>query len=329
MLSSRHHSALSLPQARRTGRDGGSGAPGTLINPQALMAIKNLELRARTVVEGFWHGLHRSPYHGFSVEFTEYRQYSPGDDPRYLDWRLYARSDRYYIKKFEDETNLRCHLLVDNSRSMTFGSLAYTKAEYANTLAATLAYFLYLQGDAVGLLTFDQYIRAYLPARHRPGHLRHVMLKLEQPAAGAATDLAAPLQRILRAVKRRAALVLISDLLAPIQGLEKDLTALTACGHEVLLFHVLDPAELQFPFEKAVMFDDAETGRRVFIDPARVRQDYLKRLEDHNRMVQSACARLGIAYRRFSTDRPLELALFDFLRERMQRGRRNRQLRGK
>src|SRR6266545_5451785 len=137
------------------------------ISPKALMAIRNLELRARVVVEGFWTGLHPSPYHGVSVEFTEYRQYSPGDDPRYLDWRLYARTDRYFIKKFEDETNLRCHLLVDNSRSMTYGSLAWTKAQYANTLAATLAYFLYRQGDAVGLLTFDERIREYLPARHR------------------------------------------------------------------------------------------------------------------------------------------------------------------
>src|SRR2546422_225611 len=125
----------------------GTGA-SSFIDPQVLMTIKNLELRARVVVEGFWHGLHRSPYHGFSVEFTEYRPYTPGDDPRYLDWQLLARTDRYYIKKFEDETNLRCHLLVDNSRSMTYGSRGYTKEAYANTLAATLAYFLAHQGDA-------------------------------------------------------------------------------------------------------------------------------------------------------------------------------------
>src|SRR6059036_479723 len=180
------------------------------------MAIKNLELRARIVVEGFWKGIHRSPYHGFSVEFSEYRQYSPGDDPRYLDWRLYARSDRYYIKKFEDETNLRCHFLVDNSRSMGYGSLPYTKAQYANTLAGTLAYFLYLQGDGVGLLTFDEQIRDYLPARHRTGHLRHLMLALEKPAAGQATNLAAPLKRIVEIVRKRGLLVLLSDFLAPI-----------------------------------------------------------------------------------------------------------------
>jgi len=292
----------------------------SLISPQALMSIKNLELRARVVVEGFWHGLHRSPYHGFSVEFSEYRQYSPGDDPRYLDWRLYARTDRYYIRKFEDETNLRCHLLVDNSRSMTYGTLGYTKAQYANTLAATLAYFLYLQGDAVGLLTFDEQIRAFLPARHRPGHLRHLMLKLEEPPAGAATDLDAPLQHIVEIVKKRALMILISDLLAPTETLEKKLSALVACGHDVMLFHILDPSELTFGFGKALMFHDVETGKRLFIDPATARKDYLKKLNAHNATVRSTCQRLGIAYRRFGTERPLELALFDFLRERMQSG---------
>jgi len=177
---------------------------GSLISPKALMSIRNLELRARVVVEGFWNGLHRSPYHGFSVEFSEYRQYAEGDDPRYVDWRVFARSDRYFIKKFEDETNLRCYLLADNSRSMGFSSLSYTKAEYAATLAATLAYFLYLQGDAVGLLTFDEQIREYLPARHRTGHLRHLMLALEQPAVGRATDLTSPLKRIIEVVRNAA-----------------------------------------------------------------------------------------------------------------------------
>ena len=136
------------------------------IDAQTLMSIRSLELRARAVVEGFWSGMHRSPYHGFSVEFTEYRQYTPGDDPRYLDWRVYARSDRYVIKKYEDETNLRCHLLVDQSRSMNYGSRGHTKSAYAATLAATLGYFLHLQGDATGLLTFDDQVRDYLPARH-------------------------------------------------------------------------------------------------------------------------------------------------------------------
>ncbi|MDB6067513.1 MAG: hypothetical protein JWR26_3721 [Pedosphaera sp.] len=306
----------------RAGQKGNAAKGRSLIDPQTLMSIKSLEFRARVVVEGFWHGLHRSPYHGFSVEFSEYRQYSPGDDTRYIDWRLYARSDRHYIKKFEDETNLRCHLVVDQSRSMTYGSVGYTKSQYANTLAATLAYFLNLQGDAVGLLTFDDQIRGYLPARNRPGHLRQLMLNLEEPATGPSTDLAVPLHRIARTVKKRALLVMISDLLGPIGTLEKDLTALTACGHEVMLFHLLDPAELTFKFDKPITFQDVESGRRLFVDPGAARKDYLKQLGDHNATIQSACQRLGIGYSRLATDRPLELALFDFLRERMGRGKR-------
>src|SRR5678815_3911420 len=189
----------------------------TFLDPAALMAIRNLELRARTVVEGFWNGIHRSPYHGFSVEFTEYRPYTAGDDLRYLDWRVFARSDRYFIKKFEDETNLRCHLLADNSRSMAFGSLGFSKASYAATLAATIGYFLYLQGDAVGLLTFDETIREYLPARHRSGHLRQIMLGLERPPGGQTTDFAAPLKQMVEIVRKRGLMVILSDFFAPME----------------------------------------------------------------------------------------------------------------
>jgi len=297
------------------------GHSSKLISPAALMAIKNLELRARIVVEGFWHGLHRSPYHGFSVEFTEYRQYSPGDDPRYLDWRLFARSDRHYIKKFEDETNLRCYLLVDQSRSMDYGSLGWTKSQYANTLAATLAYFLHQQGDAVGLLTFDEQIRDHLPARNRIGHLRRLMLQLEQATAGSATDLVAPLKRIIEIVRKRSLMVFISDFLAPIEALERNLTALAASGHEVILLQVLDPAEIAFTFDRAVMFRDVESGRDLFIDPVTARTEYLQRLNSHNEAVRATCQRLGVGYRSLDTHRALELAMFDFLRERQQRGK--------
>jgi len=285
------------------------------------MAIKNLELRARTVVEGFWHGLHRSPYHGFSVEFTEYRPYTPGDDPRYLDWQLLARTDRYFIKKFEDETNLRCYLLVDNSRSMTYGSRGFTKTDYANTLAATLAYFLAHQGDAVGLLTFDETIREYLPARSRHGHLRHLMLALEKPAGGRSTDLTAPLKRIVEIVRRRGLMVLISDLLAPIEALEANLSLLTASRHEVILFHLLDPAEVNFDFENASLFHDVETDSELYIEPAFARREYQRKLDAHMAAVRAICQRLGITHRQLVTDQPLELALFDFLRARMQRGK--------
>ncbi len=293
----------------------------TFLDPAALMSIRNLELRARTVVEGFWHGLHRSPYHGFSVEFTEYRPYTPGDDPRYLDWRLVARTDRYFIKKFEDETNLRAHLLVDNSRSMTFGSRGYAKADYARTLAATLAWFLAHQGDATGLLTFDECIREYLPARHRPGHLRHLMLALEKPASGAATDLAAPLRRVAELVRKRGLIVLISDLLAPVASLEAPLAMLAAARHEVIVFQVLDPAELAFDFAAAARFQDMESGRDLFIEPTLARHDYQRRLGEHLATVRAICQRLGISHVQLPTEQPLEMALFDFLKMRAERGK--------
>jgi len=296
-----------------------SGLKSSLIDPKTLMSIRNLELRARVVVEGFWNGIHRSPYHGFSAEFTEYRQYTPDDDPRYLDWKVFARSDRFFVKKFEDETNLRCYLLSDQSRSMSYGSLGYTKAQYASTLAATLAYFLYLQGDAVGLLTFDEQIREYLPARHRTGHLRHLMLALEKPASGQATDLEAPLKHIVQAVRKRGLIVLLSDFLSPLERFEQNLSALAACRHEVLVVQVLDPAELTFEFKQPAMFQDVESGRIFFIDPGAARKEYLRKLEAHQASLRASCLRLGVSWQTLSTARPLELVLFDFLRQRMQR----------
>jgi uncharacterized protein (DUF58 family) len=265
----------------------------TPLDPQTLMRIRHLELRARAVVEGFWHGLHRSPYHGFSVEFTEYRQYVVGDDPRYIDWRLLARTDRYYIKKFEDETNLRCHLLVDISRSMRYGSLAYTKAQYAATLAATLAYFLHQQGDAVGLFTFDDQVREYLPARNRPGHLRSLMLALEKGGPGKSTDLIAPLQRAASLLRKRGAVVLLSDFLAPLESVERSLGMLTATGHEVMLFQLLDPHELTFPFESPARFRDEESGRELFLEPGVARPEYQRRLREHMDALRGLAERRG------------------------------------
>lgn len=294
------------------------------VDPKALMAIRNLELRARVVVEGFWNGLHRSPYHGFSVEFTEYRQYSPGDDTRYLDWRLYARSDRYYLKKFEDETNLRCHLLVDQSRSMSYGSRGYSKLDYARTLAATLAWFLNEQGDAVGLFTFAERVRDYLPARHRRGHLRQLMLALEKESAGTATNLGEPLRRVAELARKRGLIVLISDLLAPMDDLERSLGRLTAAGHELVVFQVLDQNEITFDFQSAMLFQDVETGKEIYLDPAAVRSEYQRRFQGHSEGVEAICRKLGFAFHRLSTGLPLDLALHDFLRSRSRRGQRVR-----
>lgn len=291
--------------------------PPSFIDPVALMQIRSLELRARAVVEGFFAGLHRSPYHGFSVEFSEYRQYVSGDDPRYLDWRLVARSDRYYVKRFEDETNLRTHLLLDTSRSMTFGSLPYTKADYAKTLAATLGYFLNTQRDAVGLVRFDERIEEFIPARYRTGHLRRILLALEKPAEGRSTDLAHPLDQVAEQVRRRGMLVLLSDLLAPLDDLDTRLSYFRARGHEVVLFQILDPAELTLDFDEPTLFHDVESGREVYVDPAAARERYVARLTRHLAAVQSTCDKLGIDAFRLRTDLPLESALGEFLRSRV------------
>ncbi len=295
----------------------GGGRPREYIDPATLMRIKSLELRAKTVVEGFWTGMHRSPYHGFSVEFTEYRQYSVGDDLRYLDWKLFARSDRYYVKRFEDETNLRCHVLLDTSRSMGYGSGSFSKVDYAKTLAASLAYFLSTQRDAVGLMTFDEEIDEVIPARYRSGHLRRLLLALEKPVAGTATDLSLPLDRIAEQVSKRGMLILISDLLAPIDELETKLGYLRARGHEVVVFQILDPAELNFDFDAPALFQDVESGREVYVDPDVSRATYQRKLQQHLDAIQTSCDKLAISYHRFATDYPLEAAMSEFLRGRM------------
>jgi len=290
-------------------------------DPKALMAIRNLELRARVVVEGFWNGMHRSPYHGFSSEFTEYRQYSPGDDTRYLDWRLYARSDRHFLKRFEDETNLRCHLLVDQSPSMSYASLAYSKADYVRTLAATLAWFLHGQGDAVGLVSFDERVRDYLPPRHRHGHLRQLMLALERGSEGRVTNLGEPLRRVAELARKRGLMVLLSDLLTPLDELESGLARLTAAGHEVVLLQTLDPNELAFDFSRPMLFQDLESHQDVYVDPGAARGEYQRRLADHCRRAEAICQKLGAAYHRIITDQPLEKALAHFLRGRRRRNK--------
>jgi uncharacterized protein (DUF58 family) len=295
---------------------------GSLIAPQTLMRIKSLQMRARVAVQGFIKGIHRSPYHGFSVEFSEYREYSPGDDPRFLDWRLYARSDRYYVKRFEDETNLRCHIVLDTSRSMGYRSGAYTKIDYARTAAATIAYFLSLQRDAVGLFTFEDRITDYLPPRHRPGQIRRLMAMLEREPEGRATDLAEPLEQIAAMVRRRGLIILVSDLLAPIDLLKVRLGYLRSRGHEVIVLRVLDPAEVEFRFTTPGMFLDLESGREVYIDPGTARDEYLRRFSAHRSEIERSCADLGIEHVLITSDRPLELVLFDLLSARMRQMRR-------
>jgi uncharacterized protein (DUF58 family) len=283
------------------------------IDAAAIMRIKDLQLRARVVVEGFFNGLHRSPFHGFSAEFSEYRQYSPGDDTRFVDWRLFARSDRYYIKRFEDETNRRCYLLVDLSRSMAYGSQEDTKSDYARTLAATLAYYLNLQRDCVGLLTYDEQIREFLPARYRTGHLRSILSLLDQAEQGSSTNIVLALEQIASLVKKRGLIVIISDFLTPVDQLRRPLSYLRSRGHEVMALRILDPAEVDFQFSEAAVFRDLESRRPMYVDPYVARTSYLERFEQHRQMLRDVCIGLGIDLTQILTNEPFERALYHWL----------------
>lgn len=290
------------------------------IDPATLLRIRSLELRAKSIVEGFRSGLNRSPWHGFSVEFSEYREYCSGDDLRYLDWKLYARSDRLYIKQFQDETNLCCQILLDMSRSMAFGSTGYSKADYARTLTATFGYFLMQQRDSVGLIRFSSHIESRLPARHRVGQLRRFLAALEPPPAGEETHLQKPLRELAEQLRRRGLVVLISDFLTNTATLKSDLALLKAAGHDVLVFHLVDPGEESLSFTETTVLIDAETGQKIAVDPATAGERYRERFAEHTRTVKVACEQLGIDYRYLKTSEPFETAFAEFLRQRMQQG---------
>jgi len=292
-------------------------------DPSALMRIKNLQLRARAVVEGFYTGLHRSPYHGFSVEFSEYRPYTAGDDPRGLDWKLYARTDRYYIKRFEDETNRHIYLVVDRSRSMGFGSIAYDKGQYAVTLAATLAYFFSLQRDSIGLLTFDESLGDFIPAKQRPGHFRQLMVALSRPLAGKDTNLDSPLQQIAQLISKRGLVILISDLLAPIETLRSNIGLLRSRGHEVMILRTIDPGELSLSITEVTTVVDMETGREMYLDPAEAAQEYSRNFANHRQDVRDICDSLGVDLFEMPTDQPLADALMHVVSTQQQRSGRS------
>ena len=269
-----------------------------------VVRIQNLELRAKVIVEGFMSGLHRSPYHGFSVEFTDYRQYTPGDDLRYLDWKLLARADRKYIKRFEDETNLRSYLLVDFSKSMAYRgpNATCSKIHYAQSIAAALAYFLNRQRDAVGVLTFADQVLDTVPPRFRSGHLRRLMLALDRNVDGASTNLSIPLTQLTNLMQKRGLVFLLSDYLAPVDNLQQDLSYLRSIGHDVILLRVLDPSETDLKLEQSVMFRDMETGKQIYVDPESASKEYRQRFLEHEQQIQQVCAGLGVNYLPTPTD---------------------------
>ena len=234
----------------------------SFLDPAIVARIGSLELIARTIVEGFLVGLHRSPFKGFSVEFSEFRPYVPGDDPATIDWKLAARRDRYYVKKFEEETNLECHLLLDVSASMAYGSQTVDKLQYGSFVLAALAYLMHRQRDGVALTLFDHQVVDAVPAGARSGHLRRLLARLSRAEAGTRSDVAMPLHRLAARMQRRGLVVLVSDLLDDPAGIIEGLKHLRFRGSDVLVFQVLDPAELTFPFEQAARVPGSGIGRR-------------------------------------------------------------------
>jgi uncharacterized protein (DUF58 family) len=290
------------------------------LDPAIIARLGTMELKARTVVEGFLAGLHRSPYRGFSVEFAEYRQYLPGDDLSTLDWKIYARTDRHYVKKFEEETNLECHVLLDVSASMAYrGAAPMTKLEYGSVLAASLAFLMHRQRDATGLIAFDERIAFRLPAGSRAGHLHALLLALERMRPGTRSDVGRPLQQLAEALTKRSMVVLISDLLDDPEPAIKGLRHLKVRGTDVIVFQVLDPNELTFPFRGASKFKDLESDQEILVEPSAIRTAYLRELAGLTLRFDRELRGAGIDYVQLDTSQPLDFGLLAYLAARERR----------
>jgi len=291
-------------------------AAARYLDPAIVARLGTIDLQARTIVEGFLTGLHRSPYKGFSVEFAEYRQYLPGDDLATLDWKVFARSDKHFVKKYEEQTNLACHLLIDVSASMGYASGEVTKLHYASYLTGAIAYLMHRQRDSFGLIAFDDSISVLLPASARSGHLRTVLLALERLQLGVRTNLAKPLHDLAAAVRKRGMVVLVSDLLDDPASVIDGLKHFRYRGTDVIVFHILDPYELKFPFEQAARFRDIETEEEVMAVPGVVRDDYIRKMQDLIGYYRRELGLAGIDYCLLDTSQPLELGLMAYLMTR-------------
>ena len=287
------------------------------LSPEILQSLGDLELVAREVVEGLRVGSHRSPLRGFSTEFAHHRQYAPGDSIRDLDWRVYGRTDRYYTKLYEAETNFDCHILVDASASMTYSSAKVSKLEYAKFLAASLAYLVLKQRDSVGLSVFDSEVRAYLPPRSAMGIILEIDRLLRDIKPVPRTSIAKQLHDIALLMKRRSFVILISDLFADVADIQAGLDHLRFDGHNVVVFHTLDPYEIEFPFKGTWRFEGLEEELPLTTQPERIRQDYLASLHTYLDALRAGCVASHVDYTTVDTSRPLDAVLneFFFLRQ--------------
>jgi uncharacterized protein (DUF58 family) len=291
--------------------------PRRFLHPETVAKIGRLDLRARHVVEGFFSGLHKSPVFGHSIEFVQHREYTPGDDLRHLDWKVWSKSDRYYIKQYEAETNLRAHLVVDVSESMHYGRGALNKYDYACTIGACLAYLLLRQQDAVGCVTFDSDVRQVVPPRAAQTHIDAITKAMHVSKPKEKTDIERILRRVTESVPQRGMVVLVSDLLVDREPLLRGLEMLCHRRHDILVFHVLDDDEVNFPFAGTTRFEGMEEMPHLLCDPRALRDGYLEALEDYLIEVRRGCTRLGIDYQLVRTGDYLDAFLSKFLHHRM------------
>ncbi len=293
----------------------------TFLDPRTLSRLQGLELRARSIVEGYVSGVHRSPYHGFSIEFAEHREYSPGDDLRYVDWKVFGKTDKFYLKQYEEETNLVSYLLLDTSESMRYQSAdaPMSKLAYAQCVAASLAYLILQQQDSVGLVTFDAEIRALVRPGSNPSHLRQLLHVMERAEAVRKTNTGPIFHDLAERLKRRGLVVILSDLFDNPETMLAGLKHFRHRRHEVVVFHVLDPAELDFPFRQTTLFRGLEGLPDVLTDPQSLRRAYLEEFGKFQQIVRKGCRAQHVDYVLLRTDQSLEVALTSYLASRMNR----------
>jgi len=285
-------------------------------DPRKLARIKNLQFLARTVVEGYISGLHRSPFKGFSSEFAEYREYLPGDDLKHFDWRVYARTDKRYVRQYEEETNLTCTLLLDASGSMAFGENGVTKFDYGCCLAAALGYLMIQQRDQVGLVVFDQQVRRRIPPRNSPAHLKFMLEQLERTGPEGKTGIAGCLHSIAESTTRRGLVIVLSDLIDDQDDVMNALNHFRHDRSEVIVFNLFDPAERELPYDGLVELLDLETGDKMQVRGDVIRADYRRRFEEFVQRYRRDCAACRVDYQLVTTDTPFELMLAAYLSRR-------------
>ena len=290
------------------------------LHPEVAAKLGNMSLRARLVVEGYIIGLHKSPYHGFSVEFAEHRAYGPGDEIRHIDWKLYGKTDRYYVKQYEEETNLRSYLIMDISKSMTYRSKNISKLEYASYLTAALSYLMLNQKDGIGLILFDKKIQSFIPPRSTSSHLNTIFSQLDQINPGEDTQIGNVLHEMADRIKKRGLVILISDLFDDFDAIIGGLKHFRYNKQEVIVFHILDRQELNFNFNTRTRFKDMETGELVTTEPWQIRNSYKDLMLEFQNKYRKQCRKRLIDYIPLFTDQDLDIALSQYLRKREKLG---------